>query len=70
MLRAGWESALVVPSEVWKRVAGDGPLDPYVGGGLAINIHRLKVLGLEMSLTELHRKKLFKTGMVIIIASL
>lgn len=44
--------------------------NPYVGGSLAMSIHRLKVLGLAMSLTELCRKKSFKTGMVIIIASL
>lgn len=30
-----------------------------------MSTHRLNVLGLEMSLTELHRKKSFKTGMVI-----
>lgn len=37
-----------------------------MGGRLTMNTHRLNVLGLEMSLTELHRKKSFKTGMVII----
>lgn len=41
-----------------------------MGGSLTMSTHRLNVLGLEMSLTELHRKKSFKTGMVIIIASL
>lgn len=35
-----------------------------MGGRLTVSAHRLNVLGLEMSLTELHRKKSFKTGMV------
>lgn len=42
----------------------------HVGGTLAMRIHRLKGLGLEMSLTELHRKELCKTGIIIIIPSL